>query len=84
MKENPEVFNKTFGKFAIGVSEVELPQGVKNPTHEQIIYSRFEDFKFLENSVGWWIGENCPSSLKNVQLRKLYFIMEVKKYIEAT
>lgn len=50
---------------------------------EELVFSHFEDYLFLQASECWWVGEGSPNSLRKAPLHRLHFIMRTDKYFEA-
>lgn len=82
---NNEEYSKICGGNIFGLSDVEIPKGLKieDLSEEDLIFSKFEDYLFLQNCECWWIGEGSPNSLKKAPLHRLYYIINSDKYFEA-
>lgn len=53
---------------------------VQDAEIDNIIFSRFEDYLFVQNSLGWWIGQSSPNAVRKLPLHRLFYVISSDKY----
>jgi hypothetical protein len=69
-------------EYVLNISEVEITTN-QTQNLDELIFSKYEDYEFCQKSVAWWVGENIKSQRQKADLRRLYFVIKLKDYLDS-